>query len=127
MADQCECSMKLEFQHLKDDILDIKNTVKEDAKETTKEIMGMRDSKIRTEIALEAIIKTQETSAEDIAKVAKEAKENHDATLLVLDGIKNEKSNAWKNLSLIWKAAIIGAAASQIVGSIVGYVNLINK
>lgn len=109
MAEQCECSMKLEFQHLKDDVLDIKNTVKEDAKETTKEMMGMRDSKIRTEIALEAIIKTQ------------------DATLLVLDDIKNEKANVWKNLSMTWKVAIISAATSQIVGSIVGYANLINK
>lgn len=127
MTEQCECSMKLEFEHLKDDILEIKNTVKEDAKETTKEMMDMRDSKIRTEIALAAIIKTQETSAEDIAKVAKRAAENQDATLLVLDGIKNEKSNTWKNLSMIWKVAIISAAASQIVGSIVGYVNLINK
>lgn len=115
MADQCECSMKSEFQHLKDDILDIKNTVKEDTKETTKEMMEMRDSKIRTEIALEAINKAQD-----------ETNTNQKAMLVLIQAIKNEPFNIWKKMSWIWKTTIAVAIVNYIVTNALGYVKLFN-
>lgn len=115
MKEPCECSMKSEFEHLKDDILEIKNTVKEDAKETTKEMMGMRDSKIRTEIALEAIIKTQD-----------EANANQKAMLVLIQALKNEPFNIWKKMSWVWKTAVMVAIVNYIVTNAFGYVKLFN-
>ena len=55
---------RAEFNHMKEDIIEIKKDAKETTKEQTIEMMGMRDSKIRTEIALEGIIKSQKASDE---------------------------------------------------------------
>lgn len=106
MADQCECSMKIEFDHLKSDILDIKNTVKEDAKE----MMNMRDSKIRTEIALEAIIKTQEA-----------ANLNQEKMMGIVQEIKDTPYNTWKAMSIQVKVGIILLVASYIFGVLGSY------
>ena len=107
MAEKCECSMKTEFNHLKDDIIEIKNTVKEDAKETTKEMMGMRDSKIRTEIALEAIIKTQEATILSQNKM-----------MGVVQEIKDTPYNAWKQMSVQLKVGVMLLIASYVFGTL---------
>ena len=113
MTDQCECSMKLEFEHLKNDILEIKNTIKEDAKKVTKEMMGMRDSKIRTEIKLETIIKIQEATILSQSKIME-----------AVQGIKDEPQKAWKKMSWLWKAALVGAVINYIITNTLGYIKL---
>jgi len=97
---------RVEFNGLKEIITEIKSDIKEKAKESNKEMLGMRDSKIRTELKLEEIQKTQ---------LAADAK-----VLVVIQGIedlKNKPFIAWSKMATAWKVTI----GTVIIGSVITY------
>lgn len=101
---------RAEFNNVKDTIIEIKA----DIKDTNKEVMGMRDSKIRTDMKLESIIESQIASD---AKIA-----------IVMQGItdlKNKPFIAWNNMATAWKIgiglAVIGFFVPYILGNYVTF------
>lgn len=103
---------RAEIQHIKDDIIEIK----QNAREQNKDMLDMRDSKIRTEIALDGIKKMQDTS-----------NVNQAAMLAIIQALKDEPFNVWKKLNGVWKTVIVSAVASQVIGTIIGYMKLLAK
>lgn len=111
MTEKCECSREGEFKHLNATIVEIKATAKEDRKE----MLNMRDSKIRTEIKLEEIQKTQADS--------------NNSLVLMMTAIQNIKEGPfikWEKLSWIWKAAVIGVGVNYIAGNAVAWIKALN-
>jgi len=111
---------RAEFNNMKEDIKEIKADAKEQTKEQTQEMMGMRDSKIRTEIALEAIIKTQ--------------KDSDDKQIIMLQGIedlKNKPFIAWSKMAMAWKitigTVIIGSVLTYAFGSYMTFLKMFGK
>ena len=110
MAEKCECSREGEFKHLNATIDEIKATAKEDMKENTQEMFGMRDSKIRTEFKLEEIQRAQIEFNNNLALM-----------MTAIQNIKNEPFLKWEKLSWIWKTAVIAAVANYIAGNVLGW------
>lgn len=115
MAD--DSSIRVEIEHMKNDIAEIKADAKEKNKENTKEMMDMRDSKIRTEIKLEEIQKSQKLS--------------DDNQTLMMQGIQDIKDKpflAWSKMSTAWKiatgVAVIGFIVTYALGSYFGYIKM---
>ena len=93
---------RAEFNSVKDTITEIKA----DIKETNKEVMGMFNSEIRTEMKLEAIVESQHRSDAVQASI-----------LISLKEIKDKPLIDWHNMALAWKIGI-GIA---IIGFVVPY------
>ena len=115
---------RAEYNYLKEDIIEIKTDIKEikvDIKETTKEntkeMMGMRDFKIRTEIKLEAIIESQ-----------KRSDEVQSSMLISLKEIKDKPLVEWSKIALAWKIgigmAIIGLVIPYILGNYMTFIKV---
>ena len=100
---------RAEFNGVKDIIGEIKTDIKERTKEQTKEMIGMRDSKIRTEIKLEEIQKRQIIGDENLKLVMKGIAE-----------LKEKPFIEWAKLKNAWKLAIIGAIAGLFIPYVVG-------
>ena len=108
---------RAEFNGVKDIIIEIKTDIKEKTKEQTIEMMGMRDSKIRTEIKLESIIKSQIASDANIA--------------IVMQGItdlKNKPFIAWDTMATAWKIgigiAVIGFVVPYFLGNYMTFIKM---
>ena len=101
---------RAEFNGVKDTIIEIKA----DIKETNKEVMGMRDSKIRTDMKLESIIKSQIASDAKIAIV-----------MQGINDLKNKPFIDWKNMTTAWKIgigiAIIGFVVPYFLGNYITF------
>jgi len=108
---------RAEFNGLKEVIVEIKAEVKEKNKEQTIEMMGMRDSKIRTEIKLESIIATQESEKKQVALV-----------LISLQEIKDKPFIQWSKITLAWKIgigmAVIGTVVPYILGNYMTFIKI---
>jgi len=115
MTEKCECSREGEFKHLNATIDEIKATAKEEAKENTREMMDMRDSKIRTEIKLEEIQRTQTDSNNSLALL-----------MVAIQNIKDKPFIKWEKLSWIWKVAVIGVGVNYIAGNVVAWIRALN-
>jgi len=106
-----EGNYRTEIEHIKSDIIEIKQTMKEDNKETTKEMMGMRDSKIRTEIALENITKSQDALVK-----------TQETMLNGIQDLKDAPHNSWKQMSMAWKISVGMAVISYVGGTLFGLI-----
>ena len=115
---------RAEYNYLKEDITEIKTDIKEikvDIKETTKEntreMMGMRDFKIRTEIKLESIIESQRRSDEVQSSM-----------LISLKEIKDKPLVEWSKIALAWKIgigmAIIGLVIPYVLGNFMTFAKM---
>ena len=98
-----------EFNSVKEIIIELKTDIKEKTKEQTKDMLEMRDSKIRTEIKLEEIQKRQIKSDESLKLVIKGITE-----------LKEKPFVEWAKLKNAWKLAIIGAIAGLFIPYVVG-------
>lgn len=114
MAERCECSREGEFIHLNQTINEIKATAKEDAKARSQEMLGLLESKIRTELALEGIKKEQSDSNKYQAEMMQGIKE-----------IKDEPFIKWKKLNWLWKVAAGIAVINWLVGNGLGYLKML--
>jgi len=117
-----EGNIRTEIEHIKSDIIDIKNN----AKDLNKDVLEMRDSKIRTEIYLKQIQDSQNIMTKEnkdrVDKLSEEAKANQVATTKTLQEIKDEPRNNWKQMSMAWKIGIGMAVISYIGGTIFGLI-----
>jgi len=101
---------RAEFNDMKVVVSEIKTGIKEKDRYNAKEMMGMRDSKIRTEIKLESIIKSQEVFEVNQTKLMTIIQEIHDKPFIQW----NKITNAWKTgIGL----AVIGTAVPYILGN----------
>lgn len=98
-----KCIMTQEFIHIKETMKELKD----DIKEQTKEMLNMRDSKIRTEMSLEAIVTSTAKQSLELTKV-----------LGKLQEIKDEKPNQWRKMSLAWKITLGSTMITFIVMSV---------
>lgn len=106
-----------EFNGLKENIQEIKQTAKEVTKEQTIEMMGMRDSKIRTELKLEEIQKSQMIQDDNVK--------------IVMQGItdlKNKPFIAWSEITTAWKIgigiAVIGFVVPYFLGNYMTFIKM---
>ena len=101
---------RAEFNGVKDTIIEIKA----DIKETNKEVMGMLNSEIRTEMKLEAIVELQKRSDAVQASI-----------LISLKEIKDKPFIEWNKVALAWKIgigiAVIGFFVPYILGNYVTF------
>jgi len=109
-----------EFNGLKETITEIKTDIKEKNKESIKEMLDMRDSKIRTELKLEEIQKSQRAS---------DAK----ATLMMkgIEDLKNKPFIAWTKMKTAWKICIgtvfITLTLTYAFGSYMTFIKMFGK
>ena len=140
MADITVGSIKVEVDHIKSDIVDIKIN----AKEQGIAMLGMRDSNTETRIYINQIRESQNTMAretkETIALVAleakenqknltKEAKSNQESTLeaiktlsTTVQTMKDEPQNSWKKMSLAWKIGAGAFVITWVLGNLLGLI-----
>ena len=108
---------RAEYNHLKDAISEVKADAKEKDRETTKEMMGMRDSKIRTEIKLESIISSQ-----------KHSDETQKVIIASLQEIKDKPFIDWSTMTKAWKIgigmAVIGFVVPYLLGNYMTFVKI---
>jgi regulator of replication initiation timing len=111
-----EESMATEINNIKTDLKEFKAEIKENVKEQNKSILDMRDTKIRTEMVLEQIKKTQE-----------DANKNQALMLDKLQELRDEPRSMWQQMSLTWKIGTGLAIISYIIGTVGGYVKMFIK
>lgn len=108
---------RAEFNGLKESIIEIKADVKEKTKEQTIEMMGMRDSKIRTEIKLESIIESQ-----------KHSDEAQKLIIVSLQEIKDKPFIDWSKTTSAWKIgiglAVIGFVVPWVLGNYMTFIKI---
>jgi len=116
--------MKSDIDRLKSDVLDIKETAKEHAKEQNKDMLSMRDSHTETRIYIRQIQDSQTLMAKETKEsqlaLAKETKENQIAVMQAITEIKEEPA---KNAKL-YKVAGITFLITYILGSVLGLVKM---
>ena len=113
MLDDAKCHMLGEFDHLKEDIREIKDNAKQQNEKQDAKMEVMLVSKIRTEISLE-----------NIQKQGEENKKNQESMIDALESIKNAPFKAWQQMSTAWKIGIGLAIGSQLIGSILAYIKI---
>lgn len=112
MAEQCVCTMKSEFEHLKDDILELKGT----NKELIKDISIMRESHMETKLYLKQIQESQST-------MLKENKENQ---VNMISGIQELRDKPIKHYDQI-KIGVWIFAITYVLGTVFGLMKVFAK
>ena len=111
-----EDSIITEINNIKTDLKEFKTEVKENIKEQNKVILDMRDTKIRTEMVLEQIKKTQE-----------DANKTQSLMLDKLAELRDAPRSMWQQMSLTWKIGTGLAIISYIIGTVGGYMKMFIK
>jgi len=110
--------------HIKNDIFDLKCTVKEQGTA----VLTLRDSHMETKFDIKSIKDSQDKMAIDSKDRAKATKDFQDSTLAALQLLKDARGNMWEKLSMTWKVAVIGVLVSLLGSYIWGtVVTIINK
>jgi len=123
--------LRSDVDHMKVDITDIKSTVKEQGVA----MLSMRDAHIENKFYMKQIQENQATQSRDAkdyqvtqaketkeyqVATAKEAKKNQESTMSAIQAMKDEKGNAWKQMSMAWKIGIGMIIISYVGGTIFG-------
>ena len=95
--------VKAEIEHIKSDIIDIKNT----AKDQTKDMLSMRDSHTETRIYIRQIQDSQTATKDSLNAMSKKAEDNQALTMKTLQEIQDEpKKEKKKKDFAIWVFAV---------------------
>jgi len=111
-----EDSIITEINNIKTDLKEFKAETKENAKEQNKAILDMRDTKIRTEMVLEQIKKTQE-----------DTNKNQSLMLDKLQEMKDAPHNTFRQLSTAAKITTISVLITYIIGSLGAFIKMFIK
>ena len=107
MAEDCKCTMKSEIDRMRIDILDGKET----AKEQSRDMLSMRDSHTETKIYIKQIQDSQ-------SLMSKETKDNQAIMLKALEEMKDEPIKNFKYYKMVgWVFAI-----TYVLGTVLGVV-----
>jgi len=105
---------RAEFNDMKDTVKEIKDDAKAKAKSDTREMLDMRDSKVRTEVKLESIISAQERSNIRQEKSDIRQEEIFD----IVQAVQNKPFIQWSKITTAWKIAI----GVSVIGTVVPWV-----
>ncbi len=108
------CQMRSEFDHIKQDMLDMKATareqnfdVKEIIKEQGKDMLLMRDSHTETKIYIKQIQASQDAMSSENKASQKELKDNQALLMQGIQELKEEPAKAHKAKDMVvWTFAI---------------------
>jgi len=103
--------LKADLEHIKNDVSDLKCTVKEQGVA----VLNLRDSHMETKFYIKSIQESQ-------SKMATDTKKYQEDTMAALQLLKDARGTMWEKLSMAWKVAIVTVTASLLVSYIWGTV-----
>jgi len=118
MPDDHVCVMKLEFDHIKSDMSDIRAT----AKEQSKDMLSMRDSHIETKIFIRQIQESQSNMAQETKDNQKEMKENQIRMMESLQELKDKPVRESAASYKYYKVLLWGFGLTYVLGSLLSLV-----
>jgi len=103
--------LRADVEHIKNDVLDLKCTVKEQGVA----VLNLRDSHLETKFYIKSIQESQ-------SKMATDTKKYQEDTMAALQLLKDARGTMWEKLSMAWKVTIVTVSTSLLVSYIWGTV-----